>query len=228
VSKRLRWVVYGVAACAVAVFVATLLMSKPEDPVGVKLVVPLEQGGELEVPKPPASSVFVLPQAEPPSTSTSTPAPGSPASPRPPTTPPPPTTPASTRPPLRSAGVDFQAENARITNGTVQSDHAGFTGSGFVDYENVSGSAVEWTVTSLETTGADVVIRYSNGSNESRPMTITVNGITVASASFGQTDGWSDWRTVTVRVNLLAGTSRIKATAVSEKGGPNVDKMTVV
>jgi hypothetical protein len=220
--------VFGVAACVAAVLVATSLIGAPEDPVGVKLVVPLEEGAQLEVPKKPTSSVFVLPQAELlPSTSTSTPAPTSPASPRPPTPPPAPP-PASNRTPPRPAGVDFQAENARVSNGSVQSNHAGFTGSGFVDYDNVSGSSVEWVVTALETTGADVVIRYANGSNESRPMNITVNGILVASGTFGQTNGWDDWRTVTVRVNLLAGTSRIKATAVTDNGGPNVDKITVV
>jgi hypothetical protein len=228
VSKRLRWAVFGVAACTVAVLVATLLMITPGEPVDVKLVVPLEQGGQLEVPKQTASSVVVLPPAELlPSTSTSTPAPNSPASPRPPTPPAAPPPPAN-RTPLRPAGVDFQAENAKISNGTIQSNHAGFTGSGFVDYQNVTGSSVEWTVTALQTTGADVVIRYANGSNESRPMNITVNGILVASATFGRTDGWDDWRTVTVRVNLLAGTSRIKATAVTDNGGPNVDKITVV
>jgi hypothetical protein len=60
----------------------------------------------------------------------------------------------------KPTSVDFQAENARIRNGNVDSNHAGFT--------------------------------------------------------------------LTVHVNLLAGANRIKATATTRNGGPNVDKITVV
>jgi hypothetical protein len=198
-----------------------LLKSTPDEAVGARIVVPQGQDSELAVPKPTTSSVDVLPPAPPPAPPASTPPPST-------TTRPPAPPPATNRTPLKSDGVDFQAENAKINDGTVESRHAGFTGSGYVDYDTVSGSSVEWSVTAVESTRVDVIFRYANGSNESRPMTNTVNGIQVASASFGQTAGFEDWSTVTISVNLLAGTSRIKATATTGKGGPNVDKITLI
>jgi exo-1,4-beta-D-glucosaminidase len=124
--------------------------------------------------------------------------------------------------------ADHQAETAAITNGTVASDHAGFTGTGFVDYTNATGSAVEWTVDAAAAGPADVVLRYANGTTVNRPMDVSVNGTKVASAlAFGGTGNWDTWQTVTVHVTLTAGPNKIKTTATTANGGPNVDKITV-
>ncbi|MET0237077.1 MAG: carbohydrate-binding protein [Kibdelosporangium sp.] len=228
--RRLKLAVSGIGSCAAAALVATLLLTRSDDTAGAQIVVPEEQDTEVLTPASPTSPVIVLPKPSPDSTtSASTPVPPSSTRARPTSSPPPPPPPAPAPPrtPLRSAGVDFQAENASIRGGTVESNHAGFTGSGFVDYTNARGSSVEWTVTALATTAADVTFRFANDSSTGRPMDITVNGIRVTTLSFPRTNGWEDWRTVTVRVNLLAGTSRIKATATTGDGGPNVDKITV-
>jgi exo-1,4-beta-D-glucosaminidase len=124
--------------------------------------------------------------------------------------------------------VDYQAENAAITSGVVESNHAGYTGTGFVNYDNAVGSAVTWTVNAAAAGGADVVFRFSNGTTVNRPMTITVNGTTVATAmAFGSTTNWDTWATAMVHVDLAAGANTIKATATTANGGPNVDKITV-
>src|SRR6266498_4839272 len=47
-----------------------------------------------------------------------------------------------------SGASEYQAESATISQGVVESDHAGFTGSGFVNLDNISGSYVEWAVPS--------------------------------------------------------------------------------
>jgi hypothetical protein len=123
--------------------------------------------------------------------------------------------------------VDFQAEDARIRNGTVEWNHAGFTGRGFVDYANSVGSAVEWIVTPSAATSTNVVFRYANGGTAPRPMAIAVNGSLVASAVFPVTYGWEDWRTLSVRVNLVPGTNSIIAAATTQDGGANIDKITL-
>jgi len=41
---------------------------------------------------------------------------------------------------------EFQAEDATIARGEVDSDHAGYTGAGFVNLDNVTGSSLTWTV----------------------------------------------------------------------------------
>ncbi len=51
-------------------------------------------------------------------------------------------------PPIATAApTDYQAEDATISQGVVESNHAGYTGTGFVNYDNLVGSYVEWTVT---------------------------------------------------------------------------------
>ncbi|MFF1609486.1 carbohydrate-binding protein [Amycolatopsis sp. NPDC058278] len=124
--------------------------------------------------------------------------------------------------------VDYQAEDATITNGVAESNHAGYTGTGFVNYDNATGSAVEFAVNAAAAGPANVVLRFANGTTANRPMDITVNGAKVASGvAFGGTGNWDTWQTVTVPVTLTAGTNKIKATATTAGGGPNVDKITV-
>ena len=45
-----------------------------------------------------------------------------------------------------AATTTYQAENATIFHGAAESNHAGFTGTGFVNYNNEVGSYVQWTV----------------------------------------------------------------------------------
>lgn len=124
--------------------------------------------------------------------------------------------------------ADYQAEEAAITSGVAESNHAGFTGSGFVNYDNATGSAVEFSVDAAAAGPADVVLRYANGTTVNRPMDVSVNGTKVASAlAFGGTGSWDTWQTVTVHVTLTAGPNKIKTTATTANGGPNVDKITV-
>ncbi len=121
----------------------------------------------------------------------------------------------------------YEAENAQITQGVVESNHAGFTGTGFVNYNNVVGSAVEFTVTSAAP-ATQVTFRYANGTTTNRPMDIALNGTTVApGVAFAGTGAWSTWRTVTVSLALPAGTNRIRAAATTSNGGPNLDSLTI-
>jgi exo-1,4-beta-D-glucosaminidase len=124
--------------------------------------------------------------------------------------------------------VDYQAENGVIVQGVVESNHAGFTGSGFVNYDNVTGSSVEWTVDAASAGTYDLVIRYANGTTTSRPMDFSVNGAGAAQGvAFDGTGAWATWAAKTVRVTLSAGANKIKAVATTSGGGPNVDKITV-
>jgi hypothetical protein len=122
----------------------------------------------------------------------------------------------------------YQAENATISQGTVATNHTGFTGTGFVDYTNVTGSYVEFTVTASAAGTTTVTIRYANGTTTNRPMDIAVNGTVVsAGVAFPSTSTWDTWQTATITVPLNAGTNTIRATATTANGGPNVDAITV-
>jgi len=110
----------------------------------------------------------------------------------------------------------------------VATNHLNYSGTGFVDYTNVAGSYVQWTVNAASAGPATVLLRYANGTTTDRPMDIAVNGTTVSSGlSFAGTGSWDTWVTKSVTVNLVAGANQIRATATTANGGPNVDAITV-
>ena len=126
--------------------------------------------------------------------------------------------------PAHAAPIRYEAENATISQGTVATNHGGFSGSGFVDMTNVAGSYVEWTVNAAAKGIGVLAFRYANGTDTNRPMDIRVNGAVVAAGrAFTGTGSWDTWATSTLLVPLLAGTNTIRATATTASGGPNLD-----
>jgi polygalacturonase len=120
------------------------------------------------------------------------------------------------------SGTRYEAEDAVIFQGVVESNHLGFSGTGFVNGNNVAGSYVQWSVTATAAGPANVAIRYANGTTTNRPM--SVNGLSV---DFPGTGNWDTWQTKTVTLNLVAGTNLIRATATTVNGGPNLDYIEV-
>jgi glucose/arabinose dehydrogenase len=121
--------------------------------------------------------------------------------------------------------TDYQAENATISQGTVATNHTGFTGTGFVDYTNVTGSYVEWAVTPVAPGTYGLTFRFANGTTVARPMDITVNGTLVANLTFPGTGSWDTWAELSVNAPLTAGANKVRATATTDNGGPNVDRL---
>jgi glucose/arabinose dehydrogenase len=126
--------------------------------------------------------------------------------------------------PAHAAATRYEAESATISQGTVASNHTGFSGTGFVDYTNIAGSYVEWTVNAANAGTATIVLRYANGTTVDRPMNISVNGTVVASAvSFPATADWNTWASKTITAAVPAGAVKVRATATTANGGPNAD-----
>ncbi|GAA1297357.1 cellulase family glycosylhydrolase [Saccharothrix xinjiangensis] len=129
--------------------------------------------------------------------------------------------------PTALATTEHQAEGASVSGGVVESNHAGYTGGGFVNYDNAPGSHVEFTVTA-QAGPATLALRYANGTTTNRPMTISVNGTAQASGvAFAGTGAWSTWRTATANVTLAAGVNRVRVAATTAAGGPNLDRLDV-
>ncbi|TDO51469.1 endoglucanase [Kribbella sp. VKM Ac-2527] len=127
-----------------------------------------------------------------------------------------------------AAPVRYESENAAISQGAVESNHAGFTGTGFVNYDNVATSSVEYTVNVPSAGQYSLALRYANGTTTSRPLDVAVNGsLVVNDLGFPGTGAWTSYQTVTTTATLAAGTNRIKTTAVVAAGGPNADSLTI-
>ena len=123
--------------------------------------------------------------------------------------------------------TDHQAEAATVSGGAVASSHAGFTGTGYVDYFDTAGGYVEYAVTATRAGGHTLVFRYANATDTDLPLALTVNGRRAGTVSFPATGAWTTWRDVTTTVTLEAGVNRVRATAVTWRGGPNTDRLTV-
>ena len=122
----------------------------------------------------------------------------------------------------------YEAETALISQGKVDTNHTGYSGTGFVDYTNTAGGYIQFTVQATRAGSMLVRLRYANGSAAGRPMNIVVNGVVaIRGMAFDSTTAWTNWRVRTFRLNLNAGPNVVRAVAASANGGPNVDYLEI-
>jgi hypothetical protein len=124
-----------------------------------------------------------------------------------------------------AATVRYEAETAPATcDGTIASNHSGFSGTGFCDTGNAVGAATQFTVNAPSAGAATVDIRYANGNSVGRPADVNVNG-TVAQGglAFDSTGAWNAWATRSVSVSLNAGNNTIRLAATTGGGLANID-----
>ncbi|MFI6532210.1 PQQ-dependent sugar dehydrogenase [Nonomuraea sp. NPDC050547] len=123
-----------------------------------------------------------------------------------------------------AASVVYEAESAAIGNGVVESNHAGFSGTGFVNSANAAGAYVEFTVNGTGDT--NLAFRYANGTTAARPATLTINGSAIETLRFEGTGAWTTWNNETVAAGLAQGANSVRLTATTAAGLPNVDALT--
>ena len=141
-------------------------------------------------------------------------------------------TPASSIPASSSAPVIqtvvYQAESGSLSQAVVESNHSGFNGSGFVNFDNLVGSYGQWTVNQPSAGNATLTFRFANGTTTNRPMSISVNGTVVNSGlAFNGTGAWATWANQTMTAYLNAGSNVIRAVSITSDGGPNIDQLSV-
>ncbi|GIH05117.1 hypothetical protein Rhe02_31840 [Rhizocola hellebori] len=130
--------------------------------------------------------------------------------------------------PATAAPVLYEAENATIINGLVESNHAGFTGTGFVNAANAVGSAVEFSVQMPAAGSRNLLFRYANASSANRPASLSINGVNHSTVLFAPTGGWTTWISAAVNaVALSNGTNLVRISASTSNGLPNLDSLTV-
>ena len=106
------------------------------------------------------------------------------------------------------------------STGYVESDHAGFLGSAYWNFENVAGSFTSYYLTSKSDTTATLALVYANGGTSDRKMVVTMgeNSYTV---SFPST-GWDTWDTALVTVAVPQGDFTLTLSSATTDGGPNI------
>ncbi|MFE5093024.1 PQQ-dependent sugar dehydrogenase [Streptomyces sp. NPDC056638] len=123
-----------------------------------------------------------------------------------------------------AAATRYEAESATIVQGAAESNHSGYSGTGFVNGDNVVGSYVEFTVTAASAGTGQIAIRYSNGTTAGRPADVAVGGTVVSAArAFDATADWNTWATSTLTAPVKAGSNKIRLTSTTANGLPNLD-----
>jgi hypothetical protein len=121
----------------------------------------------------------------------------------------------------------LQAESATLSGPRVGRGNPGYTGTGYVDFENATGDYVEWSVEAKAAGPYELAFRYANGGGRNRPLQLTVNAQVVQSPlPFTPTGSWSTWAESKVAVTLAAGVNLVRVTATGSSG-PNMDALRV-
>jgi rhamnogalacturonan endolyase len=124
-----------------------------------------------------------------------------------------------------AAPTRYEAETSPATcDGTIDSNHAGFSGSGFCNANNAVGAANQFTVSAAAAGTATIQIRYANGATTDRPADVLVNGSNVeAGGSFGPSGAWTTWVTKTLTAQVNAGNNTIRLSPTTANGLANID-----
>jgi glucose/arabinose dehydrogenase len=124
--------------------------------------------------------------------------------------------------------VIFEAEAASFKGPIVTTKHPGFTGTGYLDFQNSTGDFVQWSVDAAAAGARAMNVRYANGGSGTISVRVTVNGTNLpTNLSMPFTgSGWTVWKTASFTANLNAGTNTVRLTTIGS-GQPNVDHLQV-
>ncbi|GKQ36240.1 hypothetical protein ALMP_27830 [Streptomyces sp. A012304] len=122
----------------------------------------------------------------------------------------------------------YEAEDSpAVCTGTIDSNHTGYTGTGFCNGSSAVGAHAQFTVNAATVGTATLRLRFANGTTTARPASLIVNGSTVHTPSFAGTGAWNTWVTQTLTVTLNAGSNTIQVSPTTSAGLPNIDHLEV-
>ena len=116
-----------------------------------------------------------------------------------------------------------------ITNnlGTIDTNHLDFTGSGFINVDNVEGTTVNFTVNFNDTGIYKIVFRYS--ATSARPGDLKINGAIVGTVPFPATATWDVWDYSSANYTAAdTGNKPVSIIATGTSGLPNIDYMKII
>ncbi|MFD0698115.1 CARDB domain-containing protein [Paenibacillus sp. GCM10027628] len=123
----------------------------------------------------------------------------------------------------------YEAENAALSGGAkVNTDHTGYTGTGFVDGIQAVGATAQFSVNVATAGSYNVTLRYGNAMGGTETVSIYVNGTKIKQTSLPNLANWNTWSTKTEILNLNAGNNTIAYKYdSSDNGNVNFDNITV-
>jgi endo-1,4-beta-xylanase len=114
-------------------------------------------------------------------------------------------------------------------DGTVDTNHSGYTGSGFANSNNVQGAAMSWAIQASTSSRHRLTFRYANGGTTARNGSLLINGGANGNytLSLPATGAWTTWQTVSIDVDLVQGNNLLQLSATGTEGLANIDSLSV-
>lgn len=127
-----------------------------------------------------------------------------------------------------NCGDLYEAEKAELHGTTINSDHAGYTGTGFVDGFESLGDYVSFNVTAPEPGLYSFVFRYANGGTGASRK-VYVDGEVIDQVSFNAMSSWDEWASdANCSTYLTEGNHVVKIEYASGcTGAINLDSLTL-
>lgn len=120
----------------------------------------------------------------------------------------------------------YEAEDAQLAGGAnAQTEHAGYSGTGYVGGMETDGASVTFTVDAEEAGDHDLTLGYANGPHPEPGLTktllLSVNGGPAQPVSLANTSAWNSWGTSTETVPLEAGANTVTYSVGAGDGRTN-------
>ena len=128
-----------------------------------------------------------------------------------------------------STGVTntIQAEAGTIAGGvTIDSNNAGFNGTGFANFPTTGGSLQFSSVAGGSGGAGTITVRYALGITTSRTGQYVVNG-TTNSITFNPSGAWTTWTNKVVNITLASGSANTIRFQSNGQDMGNIDQITV-
>ncbi|MBN1764585.1 MAG: carbohydrate-binding protein [Sedimentisphaerales bacterium] len=108
----------------------------------------------------------------------------------------------------------------------IESEHSGYTGSGYANTYNETGRGVDYSVNIVTAGTYTFTFRYAGTSD--RPADLIINSTTeVSGIAFTSTGEWYIWSTVSVPVTLTAGAKTVRLESTTSDGCANIDYLKI-
>lgn len=127
-------------------------------------------------------------------------------------------------------GPKSEAETATRVGVTTNTNHPGYTGTGFVDGFDAVGESITWSISFPETGDYSLDFRYANDIGSTATRNVYVDGVLLGQVSFSDQANWDTWAhdAWIQKTSLTAGTHTVKLAYDSGNSGAiNVDHLTL-
>ncbi|MRN52619.1 discoidin domain-containing protein [Paenibacillus monticola] len=123
----------------------------------------------------------------------------------------------------------YEAEAAALSGGAkTNTDHTGYTGSGFVDGYLTQGATTGFSVSVSSAGNYDALLKYANASGGAKTLSIYVNGTKIKQTTLANLANWDTWSTKVETLALTAGVNTITYKYDStDTGNVNLDNLSL-